>query len=85
MVNQSIEFKIYKDEEKLYKRYRKLIPCFSKECLVRATCCQEKKASKNAKYLAYRIKLNKPCKEVYDILGGLQSLSRHSYLLNKTT
>jgi hypothetical protein len=83
MVNQSVEFLIYKEVETLYEYYRKLIPCFSEECLVRVMCCQEKKASKNAKYLAYRIKLNKPCKEVYDILGGLMGLPRHLYLIKR--
>jgi hypothetical protein len=46
-------------------------------------CCREKKASKNAKYLAYRIKLNKPCEKVYDILGGLESLPRYTYLIKQ--
>ena len=74
MVNGRVEFKIYKDNAKRYESYRKFIRCFSDKCPVKAMCFQEKKASRNAKHLAYRIILNKPCEEAYGILSTIEAL-----------
>lgn len=79
-MNQSVEFRIYKDSVKLYKQYRKFIRCFSDECLVKVRCCQEEKAPKNAKNLAYTIRLKEPCEDIHHIFTAIDVLPRMEHL-----
>ena len=66
-MNEIMEFQIYKDSAKLYEDHRKFISCFLDKCLVAGSCYQEQKAPKNAKYLAYTIRLKKHCEKEEDI------------------
>lgn len=72
-MSNEIEFQISKNSAELYERYRKFIPCFN-GCAVYSMCCEEKKASRGAKYLAYRIWLKNPCEKAESILTAIASI-----------
>ena len=83
IMNQSVVFRIYKDSAKLYEDHRKFIRCFSGECLIRVMCCQEKKAPKSAKNLAYTIRLQKPCEDIHYIFTAIETIPRLEQLKQK--
>jgi hypothetical protein len=80
-MSNGIETLIYQYNAKLYEHYKTFIPCFNGKCPVSTMCCEEKKASRGAKHLAYRIRLKDPCKEGYDILGAIESMPRLNELV----
>ena len=82
-MNQSVEFRLYKDSAKLYKQYRKFIRCFSDECPIKVMCCQEKKAQKSAKDLAYTIRLKEPCEDTRYIFTAIETIPRLEHLKKK--
>ena len=73
-MNNGIETLIYKYNAKVYEHYKKFIPCFNGKCLVSTMCCEEKKASRGAKHLAYRIRLKNPCEEARDIFLAIKTM-----------
>ena len=60
-ITHTSKHKIMKNEVDTYNAEKHRLPCW--ECVVRATCFSEKKATKKAKYLGYTVEFKKPCIE----------------------
>jgi hypothetical protein len=76
-------FKITREGLDLYNQFKKVLRCFNGMCLQHVICVEERKASRGAKRLVYRIMVKKPCEDVSRVLERIASIGLYKQLARR--